>query len=105
MEAILVTLIVVSSLLCIAGAFALAVLATHLEKKRQPPAELPEWLQGLTDVQLRALLQAKRHKTQPELHAMAIDMRALNVAQQRSSLVAPASVEFNTGELEVRHAH
>ena len=95
------TIIVIASLAFVCGIFAAAVVEQRRDRNRQPPPAMPEWLQGLTDVQLRALLQAKRHKTQAELHAMADSMRALNAAQHRSSLGDAPSTSFDDDGLEV----
>jgi hypothetical protein len=78
-----------------------AVVDDYRGRKRQPPVEMPEWLQGLTHEQLRELLQAKQHKSQPELQAMANNMRALNVVRCEALLVEPQALPFNTGAPEV----
>src|SRR4051812_8247699 len=95
------TIIVIAALVFVVGLLASAVITQRRDRRRQPPVEMPEWLQGLTRTDLRMLLQAKQYKTQAELQAMADSMRVLNGAQHRSSLGDAPATSFDDDGLEV----
>jgi len=104
MSPVVVNIIVIAATLAVVGPIFVWMVLDIYEATRPPKPEvpeMPEWLQGLTHDQLRELLQAKQHKTQPELHAMANDMRALNVVRYEALLVEPPALPFNTGAPEV----
>src|SRR4051812_43468998 len=101
MSRIMVIGVVIAALAIVVGLLALANIEQRRDRRRQPPVEMPEWLQGLTRTELRMLLQAKQYKTQAELRAMADSMRALNRAQHRSSLADTPATSFDDDGLEM----
>jgi hypothetical protein len=86
-EQVMVGAIVFTGLGLVVGTFVWAIVESQQDRKKQPLVEMPEWMQGLTQEQLRELLQTKQHASQPELHVMAAGMRALNSGQVRPQVL------------------